>query len=330
MAATKYTYSVSGDFPNGAAAPGKLHSEITSAAITIALDYVASTGDVCDIWFKAALSAGEVTILDALVAAHDGVETTQDHPHRAEDDTPITAVNMFPAGVYAQYVGCGDDITNPNPLLQRYGGDRFYKTRSAGVAGTITEEWQYREVVYIGGGRAAFTGETLQDYLQFKIFSPANGAAHQAVTNNPGAGGYDLAEPPWLTGSGITRYEPNGTTEGAWDLALGMTENAYVGFTALSPYPNPFGTGHFDFNPVNNVLSLNQAGTGRYDIYSVELDVVHQAEKMALPLAEACVPPSVLAKPMLPQWHFRLTCEHSGTNDLEVTWFVFCGRYDIS
>jgi hypothetical protein len=78
MAATKYTYSVSTDFTGLSSgydvpATDKLESEIQTSAIVIALDYIATSGDDCDIWFKDALSAGDETILDGLVAAHDGV-----------------------------------------------------------------------------------------------------------------------------------------------------------------------------------------------------------------------------------------------------------------
>jgi hypothetical protein len=70
--ATKYTYSISEDFPNGKVEPGKLVLEIRESAITIAADYVNANGDDCDIWFKAELPSGDQTVLDAVVAAHDG------------------------------------------------------------------------------------------------------------------------------------------------------------------------------------------------------------------------------------------------------------------
>ena len=78
MAATKYTYSISTDFTGllsgyDVPATDKLESEIQTSAIVTALDYINTSGDDCDIWFKDALSAGDETILDGLVAAHDGV-----------------------------------------------------------------------------------------------------------------------------------------------------------------------------------------------------------------------------------------------------------------
>ena len=81
MAATKYTYSISVDFPSQAVATDRLSQEIQDSAIVTALDYINTNGDDCDIWFKDQLSAGDVTVLDGIVAAHSGIplpEPTQD------------------------------------------------------------------------------------------------------------------------------------------------------------------------------------------------------------------------------------------------------------
>lgn len=72
MAATKYTYSISGDFPNAKVSLDRLSEEIQTSPIVTALDYVNAAGDDCDIWFKDALSGGDETLLDGIVAAHSG------------------------------------------------------------------------------------------------------------------------------------------------------------------------------------------------------------------------------------------------------------------
>jgi len=87
MAATKYTYSVSGDTANGAVSSDSLATEIATSAIVIALDYIAVTGDVLDVWMKDALSGGDETILDGLVAAHTGVAPVV-------DPDPVTLSNI--------------------------------------------------------------------------------------------------------------------------------------------------------------------------------------------------------------------------------------------
>lgn len=73
MAATKYTYSISVDFPNGVENSDRLTLEIQAdAAITIALDHIDTSGDACDVWFVNPLPALDKTALDAVVAASSG------------------------------------------------------------------------------------------------------------------------------------------------------------------------------------------------------------------------------------------------------------------
>ena len=73
MAATKYTYSISNDFPNQKVDTDRLIKEIADdVTITTSLDCINTDGDVCDIWFADVLSAPEVTALDTVVANHSG------------------------------------------------------------------------------------------------------------------------------------------------------------------------------------------------------------------------------------------------------------------
>lgn len=72
MAATKYAYSIQSDFPNHKVNTSRLLSEIQGSAIVTALDRIDTSDDNCDVWFKDALSAGDETILDGLVAVHSG------------------------------------------------------------------------------------------------------------------------------------------------------------------------------------------------------------------------------------------------------------------
>lgn len=72
MAVTSYHYSVSGDFPNQKVNLNALTCQIDNSAIATPLDHIRVTGDDCWIWFDNALSGGDQTILDGIVAAHDG------------------------------------------------------------------------------------------------------------------------------------------------------------------------------------------------------------------------------------------------------------------
>jgi hypothetical protein len=76
MAATKYTYSISGDFDNGLNT-ARLEAEILASSITKGVKGINTEGDDCDVWFKEAISSEEETVLDGLVAAHDGTPLVQ-------------------------------------------------------------------------------------------------------------------------------------------------------------------------------------------------------------------------------------------------------------
>jgi len=72
VASTEYSYSVAGDTLNGLVDEERLTEEIQASAIVTALDYIATSGDDLSVWMKDALSGGDETILDGLVAAHTG------------------------------------------------------------------------------------------------------------------------------------------------------------------------------------------------------------------------------------------------------------------
>jgi hypothetical protein len=73
MATVKYTYLII-DFLNDICFAGGLGQEIEASSITTALSYINTSPNVCDIYFESTLTGPEVTTLDGLVAAHDGVE----------------------------------------------------------------------------------------------------------------------------------------------------------------------------------------------------------------------------------------------------------------
>jgi len=92
MSATKYTYSISTDFTNAKIAPDRLEQEIRQSAIIIAIDYINTSGDDCDIWFKDTLSSGDETILDGVVGAHSGVPLPENLAPTTSDGSPIVSL----------------------------------------------------------------------------------------------------------------------------------------------------------------------------------------------------------------------------------------------
>lgn len=132
MAATKYTFSVSGDFSNNAVATDALTQEIGSSSITKALDFITTAGDICDIWFKDQLTPGEEIYLANVVVAHAGVSLVQ--VDKVEVINAMTSAyanrhnkiethesSRIP-GTYTYYTGAGDD---PENVMDVGNGQRF-------------------------------------------------------------------------------------------------------------------------------------------------------------------------------------------------------------
>ena len=103
---TKYSYTkeVNSD---------RLTQEITQSAITIAIDHLDCTSSTVDVWFKAELSVGEVTILDAIVNAH--INSELDKPLSmttlSEIEVTWTMLKVFytaNAGSFIDYADFGD------------------------------------------------------------------------------------------------------------------------------------------------------------------------------------------------------------------------------
>ena len=108
MALTKYTFSISGDFPNQIVNIDTLTYEIGASSITHALDYILTEGDNCDIWFKEALSGTDATsTLPAIVSAHQGNSILTTSPE-TPDGVPIVRADSRPLNTEVYFTMCGD------------------------------------------------------------------------------------------------------------------------------------------------------------------------------------------------------------------------------
>ena len=99
MAATKYTYSISGDFPNAKEDSSRLSREILDSSISTPLERIDTDGDDCDIWFDDALSGGDKTTLDGLVAAHTGEPMPDPTCNRTDRDPTVNDDETWGLGV---------------------------------------------------------------------------------------------------------------------------------------------------------------------------------------------------------------------------------------
>jgi hypothetical protein len=123
MAMTTYTYSITNDFLNGILNSNKLTTEIIGSGIATNLLYVNTNGDSCEIVFVDELSSPNITILNGLVATHDG----------AADVAPIMEVKLtdLPKDISGKlrvhqtsrrlgtricWAGVGDDQSDPHKV----------------------------------------------------------------------------------------------------------------------------------------------------------------------------------------------------------------------
>jgi len=149
--AQTYTYSISGDFPNGKVAVDVLEGEINDSAISTGVlesINVAITGaDNCDITFDVALSAGDKTTLDGLVAAHQGVPflVVTDAPgwNLAVQDRDLTAPPGSP--VVGEYYIVASPATGPwatheDSIVSWNGTTWQYQRPSTGFAAWVVDE----------------------------------------------------------------------------------------------------------------------------------------------------------------------------------------------
>jgi len=141
MAATEYTYSISGDFPDGEVNTSKLTYEIQTSSIVTALDHIGTSDGYCSIWFKAALSSGDETTLDGIVAAH--YPTPWNALIEAPDGKQIVQNTARVRGTRCCYTGEGDC---QNSAVDVGGGDPIYVHHEVGGANPEMQKITFKTI----------------------------------------------------------------------------------------------------------------------------------------------------------------------------------------
>lgn len=210
----------------------------------------------------------------------------------------------------------GDDIVNGNRLV---GQD--LKT-SISSAGDSTVTWQYMEWVDVNGGTVRYTDANDGDYVHYDIYAPATDG-----TSNEGAGKYDK----YNLGGPYNMFVPNDTHTGDWDLDLNELHNSNVSFRKVVPVPAN-DNGYFDWDADTYAVTLNAAGTGKYNIFDFEIHLTRIVNKnwlipvSGLVVDEFTVPASYGAKRLLPNYQHKFKCTRVGTGTLKLWWRIFMGR----
>jgi len=92
---TRYVYSITNATLNGAVNTTGLTNEIKASDITIALDYMNTDADDCEIWFKTELSTSEQTTLGEILSAHTAADVNTDPP-TMDDGRPLVRSDTRP------------------------------------------------------------------------------------------------------------------------------------------------------------------------------------------------------------------------------------------
>jgi hypothetical protein len=145
--ATFKTYLLT-DFPNDSCALREFDIEIRSSAITVALDRVDGTTTDVTVHFKADLSAGNETLLDAVKDAHDGVE---------ESDVVKMEISSGDLGTHPE-------LTVGGPKL-RCLGTYFTATKST----STVYDWKITKSIHAKYGYLVCSGNVIPDNVDVAL-----------------------------------------------------------------------------------------------------------------------------------------------------------------
>ena len=323
MTEYKYTYSVQDDFPNNAVSNDRLTSEImAAAAITVALNRIETYLDACDIYFKAELSGGMETALDAIVAAHSGTPFSQvsmvklDCPTTA-DGKPIMQTSIIPQGANLYLSGAGDSSTN------RGAGDLLTFTKD--VSGDDVKEVIFLDPVIVLDAVVTWVSAQLGDYFSAEVVVPAT----VVTPNQNNTGNCTLMDAPSCPGlpEGCHIIIP-AAGDGTHDVDL-ATANPVPSHTDYEGS----NTGLFDWSEPytgKGVVSVNPTMTGGYHLVDKEVKLINYGNRCPL-LGSNILSISgiylINAKQILPQWKGRFTLHNSGHSGLQACVCLKLARY---
>lgn len=322
---TKYTYSIANDFPNGKVATDALSAAITSGSIVTALDYINTSGDDCDVWFKDTLSNDDETTLDGLVAAHPGehlpsgpqpvtlyTDVTTPAP-RTSDGKPIFLPNLFPGNVTLYITGAGDGSST------RGDGTQFTAQRAA--TGDEEVEWSYIDWVYAAGGGLMWKDAALGDWISLKALAPA-------TAYNPNGGGVGNCNRVEIApGSNLYMLVP-AAGDGAYDVDL---VNAAILVPAYGE-EGTAGNGYWNWNTPDTGrgnITPSTPGQGGYNLFSFPIDLARFVNRLPI-LGTGRIDitvPAIKPKKILPHWKLKIILHNeSGDHTTQVVWFLTTAR----
>lgn len=180
----KYTYSIANDFPYHKVDSARLTDEIQDSAITIALDYVNTSNDNCDIWFKAALPSADETVLSGIVSSHSGEAPAIITPPTMPDGRPLVRADTRPLETQTYFTMSGDTVSgigDGKVLIWDFSNDDDLcdpsdfengPTVASGYKCKRMDVW-FNDPVYLKDGSLYFQNASFGSHLSMFITVPA-------------------------------------------------------------------------------------------------------------------------------------------------------------
>lgn len=275
----KYTYSIQNDFPNGAVVTSKLSDEILDSNITIALDYIGTNGDDCDIYFKNDLSSAEQSTLSGVVSVHDGVFIAAsigvDLVDEWRDRSGKLRVHQTSRklGLRIVWAGAGDDVSNINnvfhgePIEFEFNTASGTENLSKYIDYNIIENETWLHEGYMTWKNCHFEKLTLQMVPIITNVTAASG------TNYNLYGGFMV----------VPAYPGTGTIDITSDITDPMGGLIYMPNDDLDDPPTAYWNA--DWNSTTKKfenISAAPNGDGRYNMFSQEIVFAEFASQIPL------------------------------------------------
>jgi len=272
----KYTYSISNDFPNQKVNPTGLTNAIRNATITVALDYINTDNDDCDVWFKLALSGAEETTLSGVVAAHTAAPMSSDPaPVTLGDELRDRSGKLRihqtsrALGTGTCWMGVGDDCCDPHNVG---GGEPMtFDYNTASGTTTLTKYIDYNCINnetwlhegYITWKNAHFDTLTLEMVPRVTTYTASSGTYYNLY------GGYM-----------VVPAAGDGTIELTSDITKHDGGLIYMPDNDLGEPPTAFWNADWNTSTKEfENIAAAPYGDGRYNMFAVEVTLARFLNK---------------------------------------------------
>lgn len=320
MASVNYDFTISTAFPNAKVSSGKLTKEIQASAIVTALDYISTAEDACSVWFKDTLSGGDQTLLNTLVAAHDGVSDApapmpvQDYSGSspvpsAADGKPFVLPNSFPGEVLLNFAGVDDGTA-------RFDGTLFGLQKAG--QGDETQVLTFLDGIFLAGGHIEWDGGSWGSSVYMELWAPASTTKAPAVANQGNCNKVPTGYPS------LNIIVP-AAGNGQYDLDVPVPIPANDGETNAQ-------NGYWNYTEPwlgKGTVSPNATASGKYNLFDQPLELAHFAKLHLFrdTGSRDMIAPAIKPKWILPEWNIKVIIHNADSGKtLRLMWDLMIAR----